>query len=43
VTPHKPRSDHKRFEPRNKSGPRVNEAEMEREELDDTAVDEVDQ
>lgn len=49
TTPDRPRGDNKRFEqagPRrewNKPGPRANEVELEREELDDTAVEEVDE
>lgn len=42
ATPDRPRPDTRRFDPKNKPGPRVNEAETEREEFDDTAVDEVD-
>jgi hypothetical protein len=44
-TPDRPRTDQsntRKFDPRNKPGPRVTEAELEREEFEDTAVEEVD-
>lgn len=43
TTPDKGRSDNiKRFEPRHRNGPRVNEGELPHEEIEDTAAEEVD-
>jgi hypothetical protein len=45
TTPDRARPDHsnnRKFDPRNKPGPRVSEAELEPAEMDDTAVEEVD-